>query len=243
MKIRLVVFTDVHANLPALEAALSSIHQHGYDILVHTGDAIAIGPFPAECMELLLSLPNAHLLMSNHDIWFASGLPEPRSPWMSDGEVLHQNWTHARLNPTLKPVVAQWKYVLTETFDGVKISFMHYPLTSEYEFIPAIQQPTVEELESAFAEYPGELIFFGHHHPNSDTPGRARYINPGSLGCAKTAIARYCVVDIKKDHYIIEHKSIPYDDTALFEAFEKREVPERSFIYKAFFGGRFHQTG
>lgn len=240
---RLVVFTDVHANLPALDAALSSIRQHGYDLLVHTGDAIAIGPFPAECMDRLLSLPNAHLLMGNHDFWFAHGLPEPQSPWMSDGEVLHQNWTHARLNPELKSVVAQWEYVLTETFDGVTISFMHYPLTSQYKFMPIIQQATTEELDRAFAEYSGELMFYGHHHPSSDIQGQARYINPGSLGCAKTAIARYCMVDIEKGYYTIEHKSIPYYDSALNEAFEEREVPERSFIYKAFFGGRFHQTG
>jgi len=239
---RLVVFTDVHANLPALDAALSSIRQHGYDVLVHTGDAIAIGPFPTECMDRLLSLPNAHLLMGNHDFWFAHGLPEPQSPWMSDGEVLHQHWTHARLDPKLKPVVAQWKYVLTETFDGVTISFMHYPLTSKQELMPVVQQPIAEELDHMFAEYPGELMFFGHHHPASDVQGRARYINPGSLGCAKTAVARYCVIDIEKSHYTVEHKSIPYDDAVLFEAFEKREVPERNFICKAFFGGRFHQT-
>ena len=158
---RLVVFTDVHANLPALDAALSSIRQHGYDVLVHTGDAIAIGPFPAECMDRLLSLPNAYLLMGNHDAWFANGLPEPQPSWMSDGEVLHQQWTHALLNPILKSVVAQWEFVFTETFDGVTISFMHYPLTSQHEFMPVIQQPTVEELDNS-TNFPFSKPFLYH---------------------------------------------------------------------------------
>ena len=80
---RIVVLTDVHGNLPALNVALHSIEREGYDLLVHLGDAIAIGPFPAECLERLLALPRARLLMGNHDVWFASGLPEPRPSWMS----------------------------------------------------------------------------------------------------------------------------------------------------------------
>src|SRR5690606_7205081 len=91
---KIVVITDVHANLPALEAALDSIQRRGYDLLVHTGDAIGIGPFPAECIERLLSLPRALFVMGNHDALFAHGIPSPRPQGVSDGEVLHQRWTH-----------------------------------------------------------------------------------------------------------------------------------------------------
>ena len=64
---RVVVITDVHANLPALKAVLESIRVEGYDALVHTGDAIAIGPYPAECLDLLLGVPNIRFVMGNHD--------------------------------------------------------------------------------------------------------------------------------------------------------------------------------
>lgn len=63
--------------------------------------------------------------------------------------------------------------------------------------------------------------------------GRARYVNPGSLGCAPRAVARYEVVEY------VAHRSVSYDDTSVFETFEARQVPERRFIYRAFFGGRF----
>ena len=124
---RVVVLTDVHANLPALNAALSAICHQGFDLLVHTGDAISIGPFPAECLDILLALPRTRLLMGNHDAWFVHGLPTPQPTWMSDGEVLHQQWTHAQLNPALRTVVAQWPYVLTETCEQVGLAFLHYP--------------------------------------------------------------------------------------------------------------------
>jgi predicted phosphodiesterase len=67
---RLVVVTDIHANLPALDVVLEDIAQQGYDLLVHTGDVIGIGPFPAECIERLCSLPHTRCILGNHDAWF-----------------------------------------------------------------------------------------------------------------------------------------------------------------------------
>ena len=62
---RIAVITDVHANLPALDAALAEIDRLGADVTYHTGDAIGIGPFPAECVDRLLSRPSTHLLMAS----------------------------------------------------------------------------------------------------------------------------------------------------------------------------------
>ena len=41
---KVVVMSDVHANLPALEAALAQIRGEGCGLLVHTGDVMGIGP-------------------------------------------------------------------------------------------------------------------------------------------------------------------------------------------------------
>lgn len=234
---RIAVLTDVHANFPALEAALAVIEQEGYDLLVHTGDAISIGPFPAECMDRLLALPRSHLLMGNHDAWFAFGLPQP--VWMSDGEVAHQQWTHAQLNPALRAVVAQWPYSITQTVDSVTLSFLHYPLTAEGDFRLAMRDPSAADLDAAFAPYPGDLLFYGHHHPFADTTGQRRYMNPGALGCSPRAEARYCLVEIAGGSYTVTYRAVPYDDDWLYHTFEERAVPERDFIYQVFFGGRF----
>jgi hypothetical protein len=37
----------------------------------------------------------------------------------------------------------------------------------------------------------------------------------------------------------VSHRIVPYDAAGLFEAFERRAIPERAFIYRAFLGGRF----
>jgi hypothetical protein len=65
------------------------------------------------------------------------------------------------------------------------------------------------------------------------------YVNPGSLGCAPQPLARYTLAEFKKATYTIQHHSVPYDDSTLWPAFEARQVPERHFLARAFFAGRF----
>ncbi len=240
---KIAIMTDAHANLPALQAALGAIRAEGCDALFHTGDAIAIGPYPAECLDLLLGAPNMQFVMGNHDSYWVNGLPEPRPPWMSEGEAQHQHWTHAQLDPQLKPAVAQWPYFIEREFESVPVTFVHYGLAlSHRDFAPVVRQPTAPSLDQVFAAHQSELIFYGHHHGASDLQGRARYITPGSLGCHTLAIARYCIAQFHQGQYTIEQRSVPYDDTGLWKAFEQRDVPERAFIYKVFFGGRFQSN-
>ncbi len=239
MALKIVVFTDVHANLPALRAALRAIRQEGYDAAFHLGDAIGIGPYPAECLDLLLHMPEIHLLMGNHDAWFVDGLPDPRPPWMSDGESRHHRWTHAHIPSQMRSILAQWPYALEHDFEGVRVTFVHYGLAdSGREFLSVIRRPRAADLDEMFARHRSDLIFFGHDHVTSDVQGKRRYVNPGSLGCHTEAVARYSVVEFRKGQFSLAHRGVPYDDAGLFRAFERRGVPERAFLLRAFFGGR-----
>jgi len=123
---RVGVMADVHANLPALEAALGAIRRLECDVVYSLGDAIAIGPHPAECLDLLLEAPGLVCLMGNHDAWYVRGLPQPRPEWLSEGEIAHQRWVHAQLGPGRRGAVARWPWVVSETFDGVRVTLLHY---------------------------------------------------------------------------------------------------------------------
>ena len=46
--LRIAVLSDVHGNLPALEATLDRIQEEEVDTIFHLGDMVAIGPFPAD---------------------------------------------------------------------------------------------------------------------------------------------------------------------------------------------------
>ena len=234
---KVAILTDTHANLPALHVALDAITKEGCDVIYHTGDAIGIGPYPAECLDLLLNTPNIKLIMGNHDAWFAYGLPQPRPVWMSAGEVLHHRWVHSCLNPALRSVVGQWPYVIEEKFEKVHITFLHYGLdASQKNFLSIVRDPRPGDLDNMFRANRSDVVFYGHHHPASDIRGQARYVNPGSLGCFQEPLARFIILECSKSDYQLDKRAISYTDKDLFREFERRNVPEREFIYQVFFG-------
>jgi predicted phosphodiesterase len=241
---KIAVLTDAHANLPALEAALQAIAAEGCEAIYHTGDAIAIGPQPRECVELLLNTPNLQPSMGNHEAWFVHGLPRPQPAWMSDGEVAHQHWVHAQLGSALRAVVARWPWVIQETLAGVRVTLLHYePAAAPAYFAPVVHDRQPEGMDRLFARHAADLVCYGHDHVAADVSGRARYVSPGSLGCSREAVACFLVLECAPGSVAVHKRAVPYDDTPLFEAFERRQVPERAFLYQAFFGGRCGQEG
>ncbi len=237
---KLAILTDIHGNLPALEAVCSAIQLESVDAIYHLGDAISIGPFPVECVDLLLSLPNCHFLMGNHDAWFVHGLPNPQPAWMSDGEVEHQQWVHQQLSIHHKAEMAKWPFKLVETFEGVQLTMLHYALNeASNDFLSIQKSLSPSEFDALFADTYSDIILFGHDHRFVDVNSRSRYINPGSLGCFSEPVARYCIITCENGRFEVQHKYISYDDQPIIDAFEQKQVPDRHLISKIFYGGRF----
>jgi len=66
-----MVFSDVHGNLPALEAALADAGQvDGYICL---GDTVDYGPWSNECVDRVLALSNVVYVRGNHEDDFLKG--------------------------------------------------------------------------------------------------------------------------------------------------------------------------
>lgn len=232
---RIAVFTDVHANLPALDAALAEIDRLGADATYHTGDAIGIGPFPAECLDRLMSRPSTHLLMGNHDAWFAFGLPDESTPGMAVDEREHQRWVHAQLDPALKAAVAKWPYTSSLRLEGLRLDFLHYPLDVAGTF-RSPQDLTAETVSPLFQLPTSTLVFFGHdHRPWNVTGGSTHFVNPGSLGCSRDPIARFLLLEVEAGgNWAISFRGAPYDPDPVYRALDARRVPARDFIRKTF---------
>ncbi|HML39756.1 MAG TPA: metallophosphoesterase family protein [Bellilinea sp.] len=61
----ILVISDIHANLTALEAVLADAGE--VDAVWCLGDLVGYGPDPNACVERIRSLPNLICLMGNHD--------------------------------------------------------------------------------------------------------------------------------------------------------------------------------
>jgi predicted phosphodiesterase len=65
--LRLAIISDIHANLPALEAVLSDIEGAGVDELWCLGDVVGYGAQPDECADLVAERCGL-CLVGNHDL-------------------------------------------------------------------------------------------------------------------------------------------------------------------------------
>jgi predicted phosphodiesterase len=74
--LRVLVFSDVHGNLPAFEQMLNK--EKGIDLYISLGDIVNYGPWSNECVDLLESLPSQKL-MGNHEEYFIAGMYGGRS--------------------------------------------------------------------------------------------------------------------------------------------------------------------
>ena len=67
---KIAVISDVHGNLPALEAFLKA---EKADMYVSLGDVVNYGPWQNECVELLNTLDYKILLRGNHEDYYLAG--------------------------------------------------------------------------------------------------------------------------------------------------------------------------
>ncbi|MEM6801692.1 MAG: metallophosphoesterase family protein [Bacteroidota bacterium] len=227
-------FTDIHANLPALKAALYFLEKEGCDRIIHLGDMIGIGPYPRECMDLALGHDKLECIMGNHDYWFAQGLPE--NNWMSEEEIAHQNWTHAQLSGEMKGEAGKWPFQINwQASNDQKVTFIHYALKENaWDFKSIVREPDEDSMDQLFQEVNADLILFGHHHIYHSFDTKKQYFNPGSAGCWNKAVARLAFLYVEKGEIVIKRAFASYKDGNMMEVFDERNVPSRDFIRKVF---------
>ena len=87
---------DVHANVPALDAALAGIAAEGCDAVCVIGDVVGSGTHPTESLDRVLHPADRCGVRDNPDSWIAFGQPDPLSQRMGAGAAVHnrREWEH-----------------------------------------------------------------------------------------------------------------------------------------------------
>ena len=128
---RVAVISDIHSNLPALEAVLADVDREGPDELWCLGDIVGYGPHPNECVELTRAR-TALSLCGNHDLavlgtidigdftgdagaaarWTTNELAAPQAAWLRGlSPTAERSGVELYHGSPRDPV---WDYVLTE---------------------------------------------------------------------------------------------------------------------------------
>ncbi len=90
---RILVFSDIHSNMTALEAVLSAAGN--VDAYWCLGDIVGYGPDPNECISVIRNLPNLICVRGNHD---AAVLGEVDQHTFNHEASLAITWTKRNLN-------------------------------------------------------------------------------------------------------------------------------------------------
>jgi predicted phosphodiesterase len=178
---RVAVLADVHANLPALEAVLAEVEQADVDRIVLLGD-IALGPLPAETLDLLDSL-------GERAVWVHGNcereLVSAYDGTLDDGP----NADSARAAAALverrhRDLLDGLPMTVTLDVDGLGPTlFCHATPRRDDEMV--LVDSSVAVWNAALDEVSELVVACGHTHMPFDrlVDGR-RVINPGSVGMA-----------------------------------------------------------
>ncbi len=208
---KIVLISDVHANLEALVTVKKSIRNEGADSILFVGDIVGYGANPNECIEILQDLTDK-AVAGNHD-WAAIG--KNSTEYFNPAAKEAIEWTHDQLTEASKA------FLNTLPLRGELQQCLYVHATPEnpqdWDYIS-----TTWEAHASFQAFSQQVCFIGHSHQpaifikpaEGDTlleqsthimlKQHNRYlINIGSVGQPRdgTPLAGYGIYDTKKNEY------------------------------------------
>lgn len=174
---RVAVVSDVHGNVPALEAVLAQVLERDVDALVSNGD-LTWGAEPSRTLGLLTRLPiPVRFVRGNADRAVIELAREQRQP-----DRPMEEWMRARHSSGELELIEAFEFSAVIDIDGLgPVRFCHGSPRRDTELV------TPETPEERFAELarevPERTLVTGHTHLQFDrrVAGR-RSVNPGSVG-------------------------------------------------------------
>ncbi len=175
---RVAALSDIHGNLPALEAVLADVTREAPDLIVVCGD-VASGPLPVESLNFLRALPKARFLHGNADrglVTAYNGSAKPQWP----GPAV--DWCAAQLSRKHRDFLASFPDDVRLEVDGLgRVLFCHGSPRGDEEIMTAATPE--QRLREMTAGSDADVIVCGHTHMQFDRKvGGVRIVNPGSVG-------------------------------------------------------------
>ena len=171
--LRIAVLSDIHGNLPALEAVLNEVGRERPDLIVFGGD-VASGPMPAETIELLRTLEGARFVRGNADrglIEEFDGKTPSAMPGPSAG------WCASQLNSAQRDFLASFE----DRFEVDGVLFCHASPRNDTDVF-TVETPD-ERVRKLMSGVTAGMVVCGHTHMQFDRRVDAlRIVNPGSVG-------------------------------------------------------------
>ena len=231
---RIAILSDIHGNLPALEAVLDDIAQTKLKIdhTIVAGDVVNWGPFSAQVMQRVVS--EGWAVIRGNNEFYVLDYSTPRAPaeWSDTAYWPLLPWLKEQLTGRWETVIAAWPDSLSLRFpDAPPVYICHGAPGNPWQSIfPRI---THAEAERVLAGAPETTVIAGHTHLAMDRfVGLWHILNPGSVGVPLdgTRAAGYIILDGNADGWRGEFRRVPYTLERVLEEFERQRFAERTGV-------------
>ena len=176
---RVAAISDIHGNLPALEAVLAEVHRRKPDLIVVCGD-VASGPMPSETIDLLRTFDRVRFVSGNADRGLSEefdGNPPPAMPGPFAG------WCAKQISREQRDFLASFESTVTvDDVDGLgRVLFCHATPHNDTDVMTVETPP--ERMRLLFAGVDAGVVVCGHTHIQFDRMvDGIRVVNAGSVG-------------------------------------------------------------
>ena len=207
---KVLTFSDVHANWVALYAVLAA--EPDAEKILCLGDLVAYGPQPVECVEWAMKNGVAGwLLQGNHDRGIARNEDPRCSPPYRHLAAATHSFSRRMLSEGMFAFLGNLEPSLSVQIDGARCLACHAaPSDPLYRYLRTNDVELLRR-ELEIAGHP-DVLFFGHTHwPMNRRFDKTLVVNPGSVGQPKDGVtsAAYAVwqdgeVELRRAAYGVE---------------------------------------
>jgi len=181
---RIGIISDIHGNLPALEAVLRDIEGRGVDALYCLGDLVGYAPFPNEVTERIGAM-DIPVIMGNYDDGVGFDRDDCGCAYRDPGEKERGDrslmWTRRHVTPENKAYLRTFLKELRFEADGKRVLLVHGSPRKMNEYL--FEDRAISTFQRIAAASGADILVFGHtHKPLVETRNGVLYINPGSAG-------------------------------------------------------------
>ncbi len=225
---KLAVFSDIHANLHALQAAWADIQTQGADAVYCLGDLVGYGAFPNEVVEFIRQ-SGVPTIMGNYDQGVGFNQEECGCAYRDAVSRAHGQeslmWSRRVTRDDNKASLRQLVDHIRLKPDGLDLLLVHGSPRRINEYL--YEDRPVASFERLAEQSEADVLFFGHTHlPYQKQVGRTLFVNTGSVGKPKDGDPRagYVTIELGQPSRVTFHR-VAYDVAAAARAIRESDLP------------------
>lgn len=229
--------SDLHANLPALQAVHADITRRALGTVYHLGDLVGYAPWPNETVDLI-ALHGIAGVGGNYDSTVATDYKhcgcryeDPRQEALSH---LSYNWTRRNISAATRAYLAGLPFRIDLLPGGghragPRVVLVHgTPTLNTVYWTENRSDDFCLQMAARAGVKPGDVIAFGHtHKPWHREIGGLHFLNVGSVGRPKDGDWRagYVVLDVGDGEVEVQFVRAEYDVDEAIRAIQASDLP------------------